>query len=89
MTTFFNNIFIDNIVLSSISQKTTKKDDMGFYNILIRRHFQPLFGEKKQQKIMCICENTDKNILTTSNIKDYQQMMNSTFKGDNDYYNTI
>ena len=47
---FLNNIFIDNIVLSSISQKTTKKDDIGFYNSLIRRHFQPLFGEKKQQK---------------------------------------
>ena len=86
---FLNNILIDHIVFSSISQKTTKKDDMGFYNILIRRHFQPLFGEKKQQKIMCICENTDKNILTTSNIKDYQQMMNSTLKGDKYYYKTI
>jgi hypothetical protein len=86
---FLNNIFIDNIVLSSISQKTTKKDDIGFYNTLIRRHFQPLFGEKKQQKIMCICENTDKNFLTKSNIKDYQEMMNSTLKGEKDYYKTI
>ena len=70
---FLNDVFIDNIVLSSVSQKSTKKDDIAYYNTLIRRHFQPLFGEKKQQKIMCISENTDPLFLTPPNIKKYQK----------------
>lgn len=86
---FLNDIFIDNIVLSSISQKTTKKEDLKYYNAAIRRHFQPLFGEKKQQKIMCISENTDPLFLTKSNIKNYQKMMNSKLQGEKDYYKTI
>ena len=38
---------------------------------------------------MCICENTDTNVLTTSNIKNYQQLMNTTLQDDKDYYKTI
>ena len=38
---------------------------------------------------MCICENTDKHVLTTSNIKDYQQLMNTTLTDDRDYYKSI
>ena len=66
-------MFIDNIVLTTITMKSTKKDDIGYYNTIIRRLFKPLFNDGEQIKIMCISEDNDKVFLTESNINKYKK----------------
>ena len=85
---FLNDMFIDNVVFSAISQASNEKDDIGYYNSVLRKHFKSLFGDTTF-KIMCIRENTDKEILTNSNINNYKKAMNTTLKNDKDYYKVI
>ena len=85
---FLNDMFIDNVVFSAISQASNEKDDIGYYNSVLRKHFKSLFGDTTF-KIMCIRENTDKEILTNSNINNYKKVMNTTLKNDKDYYKVI
>ena len=50
---FLNDMFIDNVVLTGISTKARNKDDIGYYNIIIRNHLKKSITIKNEGNV-CI-----------------------------------
>ena len=82
---FLNKMFIDNIVLCGISTKSRGKDDIGYYNIIIRNHFKQIY-DKKKMRVMCISESKNNQCLTSYNINKYQNLTNAKLKNDKDKF---
>lgn len=82
---FLNKMFIDNVVLSSISTKGRKKDDIGYYNIIIRNHFKQIYNNRRM-RVMCISTSTNNDLLTKQNIKRFTELTNAKLKNDNDSF---
>ena len=85
---FLNKRFIDNVVLTSISTKGRGKNDIGYYNIIIRNHFNQIYNNKKM-RIMCVSESKQNDCLTKYNIKKYQNLTNAKLKNENDKFKSI
>jgi len=78
---FLNEMFIDNVVLSGISTKSRNKDDIGYYNIIIRNHFKKIYNNKVM-RVMCVAESKNKDILTKENINKFQDLTNAKLNKD-------
>ena len=85
---FLNKMFIDNVVLSSISTKSRKKDDIGYYNIIIRNHFKQIYNNKKI-RVICIAESNNNELLTKGNIKKFQDLTNAKLKNEKDKFKSM
>ena len=49
---FLNDMFIDNIASCGLSIKSRGKDDIGYYNIIIRNHLKNIHNEKKMRVML-------------------------------------
>ena len=85
---FLNDMFIDNVVLTGISTKARNKDDIGYYNIIIRNHFKKIYNNKKM-RVMCVSESKNNELLTRANIKKFQDLTNAKLKNDKDKFKAM
>jgi len=86
---FLTKMFVDNVVLTGISTKSRKKDDIGYYNIIIRNHLKQKSYNNKVMQIMCIAESKNNEVLTKANINRFQDLTNAKLKNEKDKFKSM